>query len=661
MKYSRILLYLCLAMLVQTGCAKQNVFTEPPDYPVIDSISPAAGFVGTQIRIWGSGFSSFTSSNTARINGVLVRVDSPSTSTVLRATLIDSTGTGIITVTNNGKSGTGPVFTYLGGGAIADAPVITGADYGWHDGDGYAVSVKTLPATDNGIRVLVGGVNVPISFVVRPGHPRYDASKGSQILLGVDSIVRNNADGIFANFMVTYNGVPSNLYPYQLKPVVSNLSSRRGAYTFAAGDTISITGNFFGDRSSLPSSVDILYNGVQLTQPAILSWTNKEIRAVMPVYAQVPNDASIPVAVKVGSKENDYVYCKYLGIVAGPPPAGGVFTKIDYSGTAVLSEGRKYLAAAGIGSTIIFAGGTNTNYSKTADVYNVRTGVWSTSKLSEERYQLAAAAAGSKIVFAGGLNPNGYSKAVDIYDTASKTWSSAQLSVARSDLAAAAAGNKIYFAGGETNRGTTGSSKVIDIYDVSTNSWTTAQLSEARSQLAGATAGNKLIFAGGHNAGTGADSRTADILDISTNTWTVAQMSGGPRTQLSGAGAGNKIMFGGGISSPTGAYLSIIDIYDITTNTFTTDQLSVPRTSPAVVGSGNKIVFAGGFGTGAQYKSNTWDVYDVVTKTWVSGQLSEGKGGMAGATAGNKILFGGGETNTAVGFTNSVEIFTLSN
>ena len=662
MKHSLLLLYVMLILLMVESCAKQNFFQEPPDYPVIDSIAPAAGFVGTQIRLWGSGFSTFTSQDTVRINGVRLRIDSPSTSTVIRATLIDSTGTGPVQLSVKGQTAKGPIFTYLGSVVAGQAPVITGADFGWRDGTGYAVSVQTLPATDNGIRVLVGGVNVPIAFVVRPGDPKYDPNKGNQILLANDSIVQSRADGIYANFMVTFSGVPSNTFPFQIKPFIADIFSRHGDYRFAAGDTLTIKGNFFGDRTQLPSSIFIVYNGVPLSQPTILSWSNTEIRAAMPAYPSVPANTGIPMDVLVGTKS--YLLGSpvlYLGVVTAPPPVGGVYTKIDYTGTASLSEARKYPAAAGIGSRIFFAGGVNPSYSKTVDIYNVVTGVWSTAQLSEARYLMAAAAAGSKVVFAGGQGGAGYSKTVDIYDTATNTWTTAQLSVARSSLAAVGAGNKIYFGGGETNRGTTGSSKVVDIYDVSTNTWTTTQLSEERAQLSAATAGNKVIFAGGHNAGTGVDSRTADILDITTNTWTTALLAGGARSQLAGAGAGNKIVFGGGISNLTGTYLSIADVYDITTNTFSTDQLSVGRTSPTAVGSGNKIVFAGGFATGAQYKSNVYDIYDVVSKTWIAGQLSEGKGGMGGAAAGNKILFGGGETNTAVGVSNVVEIFTLSN
>lgn len=73
--------------------------------------------------------------------------------------------------------------------------------------------------------------------------------------------------------------------------------------------------------------------------------------------------------------------------------------------------------------------------------------------LSVARSYLAAAGAGNKLVFAGGLTSTGTSSVVDIYDVLTQAWNSSstgagQLSVARAHLAAASAGNRIVFAGG---------------------------------------------------------------------------------------------------------------------------------------------------------------------------------------------------------------------
>ncbi len=465
MKYSLLLLYTMLILLILDSCAKQNFFQEPPDYPVIDSIAPAAGFVGTQIRLWGSGFSTFTSQDTVRINGVRLRVDSPATSTVLLATLIDSTGTGTVQLTVKGQTAKGPIFTFLGSVVTSNAPVITSADFGWRDGTGYSVSVKTLPVTDNGIRVLVGGVNVPIAFVVRPGDPKYDPNKGNQILLASDSIVQSRADGIYANFMVTFNGVPSNTFPFQIKPFIADIFSRHGDYRFAAGDTLTIKGNFFGDRTQLPSSIFIVYNGVPLSQPTILSWSNTEIRAAMPAYPSVPANTGIPMDVLVGTKS--YLLGSpvlYLGtaVTGGTVYVGGFENKVAKywrDGTAVTLSNPAYNAVVNsivVAGTDVYAGGYEINNDaspvKVAKYWKNGTGVTLTDPASTTSVPEinSMAVSGSDVYAAGYENIN--NKEVARYwkngAGVSLTGSSANSRNARIN-AVVVIGNDVYAAGYE--------------------------------------------------------------------------------------------------------------------------------------------------------------------------------------------------------------------
>jgi len=315
MKHIVSLFCVVAALWLHAGCARSNVFNEPPGHPVVDSLSPASGRIGTQVRLYGSGFSTTLAHDTVNINGVRVRVDA-STSTVLLVTLIDSTGTGPVNVKVNGLTAQGPVFTYLGGGAPpGNAPVITGGGFGWQDESGYWVNVKTLPAADSDIRLFVGGVQVPIAFVTRDGSPQYDPVQGYRLLIYNEAVLDNAVD-IYANFQVTYSGVPSNIYPYQLKPIITNIESRRGDYVFAAGDTVTITGNYFGTRT-LTSYVSLRWNGQQLPNPDILSWTNTKIRAVMAAYPEVPIDAGIPVSIQVGPLESRALGCRYLGKISG--------------------------------------------------------------------------------------------------------------------------------------------------------------------------------------------------------------------------------------------------------------------------------------------------------------------------------------------------------
>ena len=217
MKYTLAALFILVAFWIQSGCAKVNVFEEPPNYPVIDSIFPATGIVGTQLRLYGSGFSTILSQDSANINGVPVRVDA-STSVTMLVTVIDSTGTGHVNVRVNGHAAEGPIFTYGGGGIHPGAPVITKGDHGWYDGSGYSLNVTTLPDDNSSIKVTIGGVEVPFDEVSRPGDPTYDANEGMRILFRDQSKVEDHATENFAYCIVYYDGVASNIYPLQFDP-----------------------------------------------------------------------------------------------------------------------------------------------------------------------------------------------------------------------------------------------------------------------------------------------------------------------------------------------------------------------------------------------------------------------------------------------------------
>lgn len=328
-----ILSFLCIAITLLPGCARINVFPEPPDQPVIDSLSPASGTLGTQVRLWGSGFSTFTSQDTVHFNGVLVRVDSPSTATVLLVTIIDSTGTGPVQVSVKGRSATGPIFTWLkkpDNPGNAGAPLITGVALGWNDENGYSINVKTLPPTDDLIRLYEGGVEIPIAHVIRENSPAYDPAIGYQLQLDNAPVLANIVD-IYASFQATYSGVPGNIFPYQHAPLVTDILSRHGDFYFAAGDTITIVGDYFG-QPTLPSDVYASFNGLPAPKPTVLYWTSKQIRAIMPAYPGVPIRAGLPIDVKVGEKSSTGITSVgYLGemkgtvtLVAGGDGVGGM-------------------------------------------------------------------------------------------------------------------------------------------------------------------------------------------------------------------------------------------------------------------------------------------------------------------------------------------------
>lgn len=696
------------------GCAKNNVFEEPPDRPVIDSINPAHGKAGTQIRLYGTGFSTDAGSNTVTINGVQLRVES-ATSKVVLATITSITGTGHVNISVNGNETQGPVFTY-DQNAISINSISPGS--GWID------TLVTIRGVGFGTKQDSATVNFN-------GHPAAIKKFSDTLIIVQAPSATNGAPGT-VTVSVTVNGRTSNSLPFiyadQAGPVITVITPTSGwDYTTTA---IIIKGSRFGtDQNSIVVKFDNVVASVQSAKDtqlvvapplhtagyAIVTVTVNGkisngvqylyINPAVPVITSIsPNsgwDYTTTSTIIRGSHfgvDQNAVVVKFDNlaasvqsvkdtqlIVAPPTHAAGIVTvtvtvngnisngvqytyvqptapgTIEYSGTAQLSEARTQLAAAGTGNRIVFAGGnTNSgNNSTVADIYDVSTNTWTTAQLSQARAGLAAAATGNKIVFAGGDQGAGgfgavYYKAVDIYDVSGNTWTTAQLSEARTHLAATAAGNKILFAGGDLTGVLTTFSKTVDIYDVSTNTWTTAQLSEARTNLVAAAAGNKIVFAGGANSSF-SYSKTVDIYDVSTNQWTTAQLSEA-KGYLAAAAAGDKIVFAGG--SNGSGYSNTADIYDVSTNTWTKAQLSEGRSILAAAATGNKILFAGGYtGASSGNLSKTVDVYDVSTNTWTTMQLSEGRYFLAGAGAGNKIVFAGG--NASFGNSKTVDIFTV--
>ena len=75
------LMVLLFLMLVR--CAQDNPFADEDGMIRIDSISPSSGVVGTQVRIYGKGFSSIKNENKVTLNGGETPIDTASISTIL--------------------------------------------------------------------------------------------------------------------------------------------------------------------------------------------------------------------------------------------------------------------------------------------------------------------------------------------------------------------------------------------------------------------------------------------------------------------------------------------------------------------------------------------------------------------------------------------------
>ena len=149
---------------------------------------------------------------------------------------------------------------------------------------------------------------------------------------------------------------------------------------------------------------------------------------------------------------------------------------------------------------------------------------WSTATLSLARRDLAAASAGHIALFAGGSIDADRTPVdvVDLYDARTGAWSTSALSQARSFLSATGVDGKILVAGG-ADQDDVGVDRV-DVYDVETGTWTIDSLSEPRVRPAAATVGRYAVFVGGSDGLFGASSDTVDVYDVTTGSWAVATL-----------------------------------------------------------------------------------------------------------------------------------------
>ncbi|MDP4149631.1 MAG: IPT/TIG domain-containing protein [Bacteroidota bacterium] len=352
-----------LFALLCATCAKQNVFQEPPDAPAIDSVAPARGKVGTQIRLFGSGFAYSPSRNIVKVNGTMVRVDSPSSSTVVLATITSVTGTGHVQITVDSRNGEGPIFTY----------------------DENAVSLNSLTPSVGWVDTLVTlrgagfGTNPDSVTVDFGGHPASIQKLSDTLILAVAPDALNQNTGTVA-VTVTVNGRGSNglNYTYAAKPQITSVTvPNRPAYHIAAGDTATITGLHFGvlQQGAVVELWHTQIDVVHLTpDPAILSWNDNQVRVIIPAYNE-SDGALLQLFVRQGSQfgEADVTYQAavtqgaavvstiagngLLGLVDGP----GSSAEFSYpNGIAVAPNGNIYVADMGAIRMIDQAGQVST-------------------------------------------------------------------------------------------------------------------------------------------------------------------------------------------------------------------------------------------------------------------------------------------------------------
>jgi kelch-like protein 20 len=230
--------------------------------------------------------------------------------------------------------------------------------------------------------------------------------------------------------------------------------------------------------------------------------------------------------------------------------------------SATLSSARGHVATARVGETVIFAGGWSWPgaYSNAVDIYDSSTDSWSHTALPTTSGAGVGVAAGGKAFF---VDRNATGK-VDIYEPRTGTWTTAQLSQPRQLPACTAVGTKVFFAGGYTYSGNRSGSDVVDIYDTATDTWSTATLSEGRWSLTATALGRYALFAGGavdRGYSPTLCSDVVDVYDTLTGQMFQAEPLSVARCQLAAASTGQTAFFAGGDRESGSASYRNVDMY----------------------------------------------------------------------------------------------------
>jgi RHS repeat-associated protein len=225
--------------------------------PIVSSLSPAAGPVGTQVTIQGSNFGSTQGSSTLTFNGASPASITSWADGQIVAVVSSMITTGPVTVVvNSVPSNSNVVFTAYNpnitslsppSGSIGSSIIVNGDGFGASQGSS-TVNFNGSPTnvdswSDSAIEVQVPGtVSCPVT--------------------------------------VTMNGVTSNAVEFTVEgpPTISTLSATNGA----PGTAITITGSGFG---STQSDSTVAFYG---STAAVSSWSDSEIVAIVPAAASGP-------------------------------------------------------------------------------------------------------------------------------------------------------------------------------------------------------------------------------------------------------------------------------------------------------------------------------------------------------------------------------------
>ncbi|WP_424711980.1 IPT/TIG domain-containing protein [Kitasatospora acidiphila] len=294
-------------MTTPSGTSNGVAFTYAAVAPVLASVSPSSGPVGSTVTLTGSGFSGATAVHfgTAAASFTVV------SSTQITATVPAGSGTVQVTVTTPSGTSNGVAFTY------AAVPVLTSI-------------VPSTGPTSGGTAVTLGGSGLSGTTAVSFG-----GTPAAFTVVSDTSVVATAPAGSgTVTVTVTTPGGTSNglAYTYAIPPVVASVAPDQGPAS--GGNTVTVTGSGFSGATA------VLFGAVPASSFTVVSST--QITATAP--AGSPGPAQVTVTTPGGTSSPVlYYYLSAPQLSAVVPDEGPVA-----GGTTVTITGSNLLEATAV-------------------------------------------------------------------------------------------------------------------------------------------------------------------------------------------------------------------------------------------------------------------------------------------------------------------------
>src|SRR5689334_20828953 len=319
--------------LTSPNSTEVSVTVPPGPAPILTSLNPAVGAVGTPVTIIGTGFGATQGASTVTFNGVAATPTSWSaTSIVVPVPTGATTGNVVVTVDGGVSSGLAftvglpPTVTSLSptSGPVGTSVTITGTNFGATQGTS---TVKFNGTTATPTSWSATSIAVPVPSGATTG-----------------------------NVVVTVGGLASNgvSFTVTVAPSITSLSPTSGP----VATSVTVTGTNFGATQGTST---VKFNGTTATPT---SWSTTSIVVPVPAGATTGN-----VVVTVGGQaSNGSAFTVKPAITTLAPTSGVVGTSVTITGTT--------FGATQGASTVTFNGtsATPTSWSATSIVVPVPAG-----------------------------------------------------------------------------------------------------------------------------------------------------------------------------------------------------------------------------------------------------------------------------------------------